>query len=124
MQELRRDGLRHKVPHGSHGVPPKDSRLADRESNLFKEGEESLGREERTPDVSRAAQVAVQECQASCSARSEAECRKEYEGECEGSCGRHLCVEGHCRCPVYFSGDPMCKTVGPSLAAEAQEADG
>eukprot|EP00951_Prasinocladus_malaysianus_P043625 scaffold547878_cov48-Prasinocladus_malaysianus.AAC.1 len=44
-------------------------------------------------------------------ARALADCRKQYEGDCEGRCGRHVCVEGVCRCPVYFSGDPMCSSV-------------
>lgn len=26
-------------------------------------------------------------------------------------CGRHVCVDGHCRCPVYFSGDATCTSV-------------
>uniref|UniRef100_A0A7S1XAX2 beta-galactoside alpha-(2,6)-sialyltransferase n=1 Tax=Tetraselmis chuii TaxID=63592 RepID=A0A7S1XAX2_9CHLO len=61
----------------------------------------------------RSSTVLLTSCKASCMARSVANCRQQYEGECEAQCGRHLCVEGRCKCPVYFSGDSMCSSVMP-----------
>uniref|UniRef100_A0A061SNF8 beta-galactoside alpha-(2,6)-sialyltransferase n=1 Tax=Tetraselmis sp. GSL018 TaxID=582737 RepID=A0A061SNF8_9CHLO len=54
--------------------------------------------------------TAASECEGACLANTLSNCRRQYEGECEASCGRHLCVEGYCTCPVYFSGDPLCSS--------------
>eukprot|EP00854_Cymbomonas_tetramitiformis_P010238 gene10238-12112_t len=35
-------------------------------------------------------------------------CTGRLNENCREQCGRHLCVDSKCTCPVYFSGDPMC----------------
>ena len=29
---------------------------------------------------------------------------------CKEKCGRHLCVNNKCTCPIYYTGDPLCMT--------------
>ncbi|KAK3242126.1 hypothetical protein CYMTET_48173 [Cymbomonas tetramitiformis] len=47
-------------------------------------------------------------CEDRCLEKATDSCTGRLNENCREQCGRHLCVDSKCTCPVYFSGDPMC----------------
>lgn len=48
------------------------------------------------------------QCEKLCEAEFVSRCRTAQGGVCASKCGKHVCTNGLCACPIFYSGDTQC----------------